>query len=70
MYLRLQPAVYSIFLLILCESHMIQDLLMQEILLKEHSEIPLNSKQCFNHENPVTFPIYYEECPACDFENC
>lgn len=44
---------------------MIQDMIMHEILLKEHGKIPLNYKYCYNHTHRVIFPIEYDECPAC-----
>jgi len=41
---------------------------MREILLKEHGKIPINYSLCYNHDHPMTYPIEYEECPACGIE--
>jgi len=43
-------------------------MVMSQTILKEHGKIPLNSRQCYNHAHPVTYPIEYDECPACGSE--
>lgn len=47
---------------------MIKETMMYKSLKKAYSEPPINSRTCYNHAQPLVYPIEYEECPGCGLQ--
>ena len=55
-------------MVILCDSNMIKETMMCDILKRAYSEPPINSRTCYNHVHPLVYPIEYDACPACAYK--